>query len=161
MSSTKHARIKHGGKFFAHRAVKAYRGSRGIAPLIFNLGTSCWWVAANFTPWSLCPRERTAIYFEEEAGWTPGPVWRFGERKMFLPMPGLEPPIVQPRSRVTIPTTGVRIRSGLGCPKYPYSDLILGVLTFRHRASCILGQAFRYSPENAFYIFNQQIYFII
>ena len=34
-------------------------------------------------------------------------------------------------------------------------------LTFRHRASCILGQAFRYSPEDAFYIFNQQIYFII
>ena len=33
-------------------------------------------------------------------------------------------------------------------------------LTFRHRASYI-GQAFRYSPENAFYIFNQQIYFII
>ena len=34
-------------------------------------------------------------------------------------------------------------------------------LTFRHRASSMLGQAFRYSPENAFYIFNQQIYFII
>ena len=34
-------------------------------------------------------------------------------------------------------------------------------LTFRHRASCILGQAFHYSPENAFYIFNQQTYFII
>ena len=34
-------------------------------------------------------------------------------------------------------------------------------LIFRHRASCILGQAFHYSPENAFYIFNQQIYFII
>ena len=34
-------------------------------------------------------------------------------------------------------------------------------LTFRHRASCILGQAFHYSPENAFCIFNQQIYFII
>ena len=33
-------------------------------------------------------------------------------------------------------------------------------LTFRHRASCILGEAFHYSPENAFYIFNQQIYFI-
>ena len=28
------------------------------------------------------------------------------------------------------------------------------------RFLCI-GQAFRYSPENAFYIFNQQIYFII
>ena len=34
-------------------------------------------------------------------------------------------------------------------------------LTFRHHASSILGQAFRYSPENAFYIFHQQIYFII
>ena len=35
-------------------------------------------------------------------------------------------------------------------------------LTFRHRA-CVLciGQAFHYSSENAFYIFNQQIYFII
>jgi len=34
------------------------------------------------------------------------------------------------------------------------------LLTFRHRASSILGQAFRYSTENAHYIFNQQIYFI-
>ena len=39
--------------------------------------------------------------------------------------------------------------------------LLLFTLTFRHCASCILGQAFHYSPENAFYIFNQQIYFII
>ena len=40
---------------------------------------------------------------------------------------------------------------------------VLGIspLTFRHHASCILGQAFRYSQENAFYIFNQQIYFIL
>ena len=37
----------------------------------------------------------------------------------------------------------------------------LSGLTFRHRASSILGQALRCSPENAFYIFNQQIYFII
>ena len=35
------------------------------------------------------------------------------------------------------------------------------LLTFRHRASQYTGQVFRYSPENAFYIFNQQIYFII
>ena len=27
------------------------------------------------------------------------------------------------------------------------------LLTFRHRASCILGQSFRYSPENAFYVY--------
>ena len=35
------------------------------------------------------------------------------------------------------------------------------ILTFRHRASSILGQAFHYSTENSFYICNQQIYFII
>ena len=34
-------------------------------------------------------------------------------------------------------------------------------LTFRLHASCILGQSFHYSTENAFYIFNQQMYFII
>ena len=39
---------------------------------------------------------------------------------------------------------------------WPHSELI-----FRHRVSSIKGQAFRYSPENAFYIFNQQIYFVI
>ena len=44
---------------------------------------------------------------------------------------------------------------------YPVSWIRIALLTFRHRASCILGQAFHYSPENAFYIFNQQIYFII
>ena len=42
-----------------------------------------------------------------------------------------------------------------------YTELYYSLLTFRHRASCFIGQAFRYYPENAFYIFNQQIYFII
>ena len=45
--------------------------------------------------------------------------------------------------------------------KYMSSKCKLVPLNFRHRASCILGQAFRYSPENAFYVFNQQMYFII
>ena len=50
---------------------------------------------------------------------------------------------------------------------WPSSDITMvdirhGIaLTSRHRASSVLGQAFHYSPENAFYIFNQQIYFII
>jgi len=50
----------------------------------------------------------------------------------------------------------------LGTPtrKYEFNIRMNVRLTFRHRASSILGQAFRYSPENAFYIFNQQIYFI-
>ena len=50
----------------------------------------------------------------------------------------------------------VVLHTGRSLPTSPYD-----YLNFRHRASCILGQAFHYSPENAFYIFNQQIYFII
>ena len=45
--------------------------------------------------------------------------------------------------------------------EYSYCIRSVFSLTFRHRVPCILGQAFRYSPENACYIFNQQIYFII
>jgi hypothetical protein len=41
------------------------------------------------------------------------------------------------------------------------NNLVQFSLNFRHRASCILGQAFYYTAENTFYIFNQQIYFII
>ena len=44
---------------------------------------------------------------------------------------------------------------------FPDSRISIDSLTFRQRASCILGQAFSYTPQNAFYIFNQQIYFII
>jgi hypothetical protein len=51
--------------------------------------------------------------------------------------------------------------SGPKLDAYLKEDASKYQLTFRHRASCMLGQAFRYSLENAFYIFNQQIYFII
>ena len=50
------------------------------------------------------------------------------------------------------------------CTRRPDQQSLLlhcDLLTLRHRASCILGQAFHYSPENGFYIFNQHINFII
>ena len=53
------------------------------------------------------------------------------------------------------------LAAGTGLNKRPARTNSTAHLTFRHRASCILEQVFRYSPENAFYIFNQQIYFII
>jgi len=71
---------------------------------------------------------------------------------------------------VTLKLRAVRIIK-FSSPNIPVNTLRKGLLnclnarsrglTFRHRASCNYGQAFRYSPENAFYIFNQQIYFII
>jgi len=106
--------------------VEAYRGSRGIAPLIFNLGTSWRWVT-NFTPWSLYLRESTAISFEEVAEWIPNPVWTFWGKENVFACARIRTPYLAARSRVTIPTAGVRMRSGLECPKYPYSDFIRGV----------------------------------
>ena len=56
----------------------------------------------------------------------------------------------------------MRIRYIIICFKYGCTSFShIFSLTFRHLASCILGQAFHYSPENAFYIFNQQICFIV
>ena len=45
---------------------------------------------------------------------------------------------------------------------YPWTEKS-GKPTINLQAPCVLyiGQAFRYSPENAFCMFNQQIYFII
>jgi len=42
-----------------------------------------------------------------------------------------------------------------------FSSLLSTTLTLRALRFLYIGQAFRYSPENAFYIFNQQIYFIV
>ena len=62
--------------------------------------------------------------------------------------------------------TGVRvgeidvyIRAGLN--QSSASNLTPSYITIQAPCVLYIGQAFRYSPENAFYIFNQQIYFII
>jgi hypothetical protein len=75
------------GKFVAVHAMKACRGSRGIAPLILSLGTRYRWVV-NFTPRPLFRRERTSLPFEWEAVWAPEPVWRFSKRETLLPLSG-------------------------------------------------------------------------
>ena len=55
------------GKVFLGHAAKAYRGSRGTAPPILNLGTK-WKRVTNFTPRPLYPRTRTAVTTDEEGG---------------------------------------------------------------------------------------------
>jgi hypothetical protein len=54
--------------------IKAYRGIRGIAPLILNLDTR-WSPVVIFMPQLLYSEERTPVPIEEEAGWGPGPEW--------------------------------------------------------------------------------------
>jgi hypothetical protein len=52
-------------------------GSRGVGPLILNLGVG-WWSLVNFTPRSLFPGEGTPVPFEQKIGWAPEPVLTFG-----------------------------------------------------------------------------------
>jgi hypothetical protein len=76
--------------------MKAYWGSEGIAPRILDLGTKWRWVV-SFTP--------RPLYSQEKSPWYPldkkldGPQSRSGssgEEKNYQPLPGLEPPIIQP-----------------------------------------------------------------
>jgi hypothetical protein len=131
------------------------------------------------------PWEREPIPIVQEAGWASGPLWTGTEN---LAPPGFDPWTVQPiasgytdwailvlkvkclnkfntlrmgdanlRFYITTAQDGWRKSAFLTRACFPCTIH----LTFRHRASCIFGQAFNYSPDNAFYIFNQQIYFII
>jgi len=63
-------------------SIETHNGSRGIAPLILNLGTG-WRFAVKFTS---CPpylRERTPVPIEQEAGWASEPVWTFWSSDKF------------------------------------------------------------------------------
>ena len=64
---------------------------------------------------------------------------------------------------IRMSTTGNhKLRAELYLKAESGKALLLTLSSFNLQAPCVLylGQAFRYSPENAFYIFNQQIYCI-
>ena len=72
--------------------VKAYRGSRGIAPLIIDLRTRWRWLV-NFKAWLLYQRERTAVDIEQEAGWAPEPVWKVLQKGTNFSPHGIQTPV--------------------------------------------------------------------
>lgn len=61
------------GKDAPVHAMKAYGGSRGIAPLIFNLGTR--WRLNKFRPQPFYSQKITTIFIVHEAEWASGLVW--------------------------------------------------------------------------------------
>ena len=140
----------------------AHRGSRGIALPFHDHGTRRGW-GVNVTPGRSLPPGKTRCQLYRRLG---GPQGRSEQVRKISPPPGFDPRTVQPvASRntdyATRPTSDHIDVADLFCNRLWLMILRNSTLTFRHRASCILGQAFHYSPENAFYIFNQQIYFII
>ena len=68
---------------FVHQSLytaESYRGNRGIAPLILNLGTK-WRCMLNFTTLLLYFQEGTPAPLEQAAGWYPKPVLTLWERE--------------------------------------------------------------------------------
>jgi hypothetical protein len=68
-------------KFLPVHAMKTYWGSRGIVPLILNVGTKWRWVF-SFTSQLLYSQERTQ--FSLNRGWVFTMVWRFWLRGKYL-----------------------------------------------------------------------------
>ena len=61
-------------------------------------------------------------------------------------------------SETVVPTCETTVARSWRPPSEFLLSLVNSYLTFRHRASSILGQTFRYSPENAFiYLINKYI----
>jgi hypothetical protein len=74
-----------------HQAMKAYWGSRCIAPRILDLGTRWRWVA-SFMPRPLYPQGMSPWYpLDRRVGRPQSQSWRGGEENNSKPLPGLEP----------------------------------------------------------------------
>jgi hypothetical protein len=68
------AKIKRKVKFTLEQAMKAQRGSRGIAYSFFNLGARWEWVVNTTSP-PLYTRERDPVPSVQVVGWAPRSVW--------------------------------------------------------------------------------------
>jgi hypothetical protein len=76
--------------------MKAYWGSGVIAPRILDLGTRWRWVV-SFTPRPLYHQGKNPWYLlDRRLGGPQSRSGRGGEEKISQPLPGLEPPIIQP-----------------------------------------------------------------
>ena len=58
-------------------------------------------------------------------------------------------------------STVMKLRVSYKAGNFLTDERVLGLVNLWAPRFLYIGQAFHYSPENAFYIFNQQIYFII
>jgi hypothetical protein len=76
--------------------MKVYWESGGIAPRIIDLGTGWRWVV-SFTPRLLYPKGNSLLYtLDRRLGGPQSRSGHDGEEKYSQPLPGLEPPIIQP-----------------------------------------------------------------
>jgi hypothetical protein len=76
--------------------MKAYWGSGTMAPCVLDIGTRWRWVV-SFTPRPIRPQGKSPWYpLDRRLGGPHSRSGRGGEEKNSQPLPGLEPPIIQP-----------------------------------------------------------------
>jgi hypothetical protein len=78
------------------KGAEEHWGSRGMAPLILNLGTTCRSVI-KLMPRPLYPLGKKPVPSVQKAGWTPEPVWTFLQKRKIScscrdPIPGQSNP---------------------------------------------------------------------
>jgi hypothetical protein len=79
-----------------NHTMESCRGNGCIAPCILYLGTRWRWVV-SFTPRPLYPKGKSLSYpLDRRLGGPQSRSGRGGEEKNSQPLPGLEPPIIQP-----------------------------------------------------------------
>jgi hypothetical protein len=79
-----------------HHTMKAYCGSRAIAPHILDLGTT-WRRVVSFIPQSLYPQGKSSWYpLDRRLGGPQSRSGDSGEDKNYQPLSGLKPPIIHP-----------------------------------------------------------------
>jgi len=79
------------GKVVPVHVTKPHRGSRGIAPLILNLGNR-WGSAVSFMLHLLHPHGKISGYQLNRCGLTQGLVWTFWRREKSLARPRIQTP---------------------------------------------------------------------
>jgi hypothetical protein len=95
------------GNVITVHAIKAYRGRRGTAPLIFNLVIT-WSLSGYFMIRSLYHREITPVPLQQESAWAQSRYERFGQNKIYCPA-GIQTPDPPAHIPVAIPTTTARL----------------------------------------------------
>jgi hypothetical protein len=82
-----------------HHAMKTYWRSGGIAPRIIDLGTGMEMIGQLHAPAALLPGKEPRYPLGRRMGGPQNRCGHGGEEKNSQPLPGLEPPIIQPAAQ--------------------------------------------------------------
>ena len=110
-------------KVISVHTMRAYKGSRNIAPPILNFGTRWQWVV-NFTRRLIYPRKRPSVSTEQKAEWAPKWHWTFEDVQNLLFLPRFEALTLQPVHRACIKIVSLQRRQIHNKTRQKYSPVV-------------------------------------